>query len=66
MNRHNEVKREVDPPAELESQFILQLPPVSNSTLSNNERMLIVVDIYYESLIGTAIILSLSILEALK
>lgn len=27
MNRHNEVKREVDPPAELESQFILQLPP---------------------------------------
>jgi len=28
MNRHTDIKREPDPPAELESQFILRLPPV--------------------------------------
>lgn len=29
MNRNSENKREVEAPAELESQFILRLPPVS-------------------------------------
>jgi hypothetical protein len=28
MNRHTDIKREPEPPAELESQFILRLPPV--------------------------------------
>jgi len=28
MNRHTDIKREPDPPAELESQFVLRLPPV--------------------------------------
>lgn len=29
MNRNQENKRELDAPAELESQFILRMPPVS-------------------------------------
>jgi hypothetical protein len=28
MNRHTDIKRKSEPPAELESQFILRLPPV--------------------------------------
>jgi hypothetical protein len=28
MNRHTDIKRESEPPAELESQFILRIPPV--------------------------------------
>jgi hypothetical protein len=28
MNRHTDIKRESEPPAELESQFVLRLPPV--------------------------------------
>lgn len=34
MNRHTDIKREPDPPAELESQFILRLPPVCTITNS--------------------------------
>jgi hypothetical protein len=28
MNRYTDIKRESEPPAELESQFVLRLPPV--------------------------------------
>lgn len=34
MNRHAEIKRDAEPPAELESQFILRLPPVCTVTNS--------------------------------
>jgi hypothetical protein len=38
MNRHTDIKRESEPPAELESQFILRIPSVCpvNSMLFHN------------------------------
>ena len=49
MNRHTDIKREPDPPAELESQFILRLPPVC--TIINKKRVCNLISVLMTTLV---------------